>query len=93
VHKAMRYLVDQHPAGSSIPFDTTNGFARMAKWDWSRVTVKLVMSVPGAYKGTDEMDQFGVCRLGSVISSQGWKAGKGERAVVEYQVGQVRVWS
>lgn len=61
-------------------------FADMQKWDWSRVTVRLVMSIPGAYEGWEEMDRWGMCRIGRIVRDEGWRPVKGEKAVVEYQV-------
>lgn len=58
----------------------------MAKYNWSPVTVRLVMSIPGTYEGWEEMEKFGMCRVGQVIKEEEWRPAKGEKAVVEYQV-------
>lgn len=86
VHKALRFLLDQHRAGSSIPLRPDQGFADMANWDWSRVKVKIVMSVPGTYTGADKMDEFGIARLGKVLNENGWKPRAGEVIKTEFQV-------
>ncbi|KAK4689554.1 tyrosyl-DNA phosphodiesterase 1, partial [Tremellales sp. Uapishka_1] len=85
VHKALKYLISQHPQGAEIPFSPEDGFLSMTKWDWSRVKAKVVMSVPDSYVGYGAMDQFGICRLGRLLDSMGWKPQRGERVVAEYQ--------
>ena len=89
VHKAMRFLTEHHPQGEEIPLLHDDGFASMARWDWSRVKVKIVMSIPGTYNGLDNMDQFGQSRLGKVISDNGWRPKSGEIVRAEYQVSSV----
>lgn len=86
VHKALKYLIDNHPNGAQIPFSPADGFAALEGYDWSRVKVRLVMSIPGTYDGWDEMDRWGMCRLGAVLREERWRAGKGEKTVTEYQV-------
>lgn len=86
VHKALRHLIKQHRLGSDIPFSPEEGFEDMNAYDWSRVRVRLVMSVPGTYTGWDEMDDFGQCRIGRLLSDEGWKPTRGQRVVAEYQV-------
>lgn len=44
------------------------------------------MSVPGTYEGWEEMDRFGMCRIGRVVRDEGWRPKQGEKAVVEFQV-------
>ena len=88
VHKAVRYLQANHSAGSAIPPEATGDFELLSNYDWSRVAVRLVMSVPGYYGGWDEADKFGLCRLGKVLKEEGWVPGRGERVSTEYQVGQ-----
>lgn len=87
LHKALRFLIEHHQRGAEIPFTQNDGFADMGKWDWSRVKVRLVMSVPGTYSGPTEMDQYGICRLGHILRSHNWIPQSGERLVAEYQVG------
>jgi tyrosyl-DNA phosphodiesterase-1 len=58
----------------------------LAHWDWSRVRVQLVMSIPGKYEGIDKMDEVGLCRLGSALASKGWRPKAGEVVKVEFQV-------
>lgn len=86
LHKALRFLIENHQRGAQIPFTHKDGFADMAKWDWSRVKVRLVMSVPGTYTGPAEVDQYGICRLGHILRSHKWVPQSGERLVAEYQV-------
>ncbi|ORY28448.1 hypothetical protein BCR39DRAFT_201434 [Naematelia encephala] len=85
ISKGLKQLKTSHPAGKLIKLDHTDDFASTMSWDWSRVKVRLVMSVPGAYKGPREMDEWGLCRLGKVLDEEGWRAGKGEVAKTEYQ--------
>jgi tyrosyl-DNA phosphodiesterase-1 len=82
-------LIDQHPAGTQIPFTPKDAFEDMAKYDWSRVRVKLVMSIPGTYSGADKMDDFGICRIGKVLSEENWRPQSDEVVKAEYQVGQM----
>jgi tyrosyl-DNA phosphodiesterase-1 len=58
----------------------------MAKYDWSRLRVRVVMSVPGTYNGYNEMQDFGMCRLGRVLKEEGWVPKKDETVAAEYQV-------
>ena len=48
--------------------------------------VRLVMSVPGNYNGVDQVDEFGLCRLGKVLSDEHWLASSGEVVKAEFQV-------
>ena len=86
VHKALRHLIEKHPKGSQIPFKPADAFSDLSEYDWSRVKVKLVMSVPGTYTGADKMDDFGLSRLGKVLSENGWKPQSGEMVQAEFQV-------
>ncbi|TXT13549.1 hypothetical protein VHUM_00916 [Vanrija humicola] len=86
VPKALKFLAEHHPFGSRIPIQHSDtSFADLSKYDWSRVQVRIVMSVAGVYKGFDKMVQFGSCRLGKVIAEEAWTPSKGERLVAEYQ--------
>ncbi|KAK8858572.1 hypothetical protein IAR55_002801 [Kwoniella newhampshirensis] len=85
VHTAIRHLTANHPNGSRIPFKPDDGFADMTKYDWSRVKVRIVMSVPGTYSGNDKVDEYGVCRLGKVLSEEGWVPKGGEKVAAEFQ--------
>lgn len=78
--------MDQHPKGSSIPLKPDDGFDDMKKWDWSRVKVKLVMSIPGTYTGTDKIEEYGIPRLGKVLNESGWRPRAGEIVKTEFQV-------
>lgn len=87
IPKALKFLTENHPFGARIPIKHSDAsFADLSRYDWSRVKVRVVMSVAGVYKGFDKMVQFGSCRLGKVIAEEGWTAPKGERLVAEYQV-------
>lgn len=84
VHKALRYLRDNHPQGGQMTLSPA--LDNLAHWDWSRVRVQLVMSIPGKYEGVDKMDEMGICRLGSALAAKGWKPKAGEVVKVEFQV-------
>ena len=86
VHKALRYLRDNHAAGSNMGLTPDNGFEDMSKWDWSKVKVRLVMSIPGTYSGAEKMEELGLSRLGSALNGSGWRAKPGDIVKVEYQV-------
>ena len=86
VHKALRHLIKTHPSGGQIPLHPDEGFEDMAKYDWSRVKVGLVMSVPGNYSGLNQLDEYGLCRLGKLLSDEGWRPKTGEVVQAEYQV-------
>ncbi|WVR06341.1 hypothetical protein IAU60_003372 [Kwoniella sp. DSM 27419] len=85
VHTALRHLIHNHPAGSSIPFKPDDAFADMARYDWSRVSVRLVLSIPGTYTGHDEVSKFGIARLGIVLNEEGWVHKAGEKLDAEFQ--------
>jgi len=63
-----------------------NGFEDMSKWDWSKIRVKLVMSIPGTYSGAEKMEELGLSRLGKVLNERGWRPRSGEVVKMEYQV-------
>ncbi|ORX40109.1 hypothetical protein BD324DRAFT_258111 [Kockovaella imperatae] len=84
VHKAVRHLIANHERGSDIPLDPADGFECLNKWDWSKVRVQLLMSVPGTYTGS-QVDDFGLCRLGKILHQQGWVPQKNEDVKVEFQ--------
>lgn len=44
------------------------------------------MSVPGNYSGLNEVDEFGLCRLGKVLHDEGWRPSSGEVVQAEFQV-------
>ena len=89
IHKALRYLRENHVAGSSIDLTPDNGFDNLSKWDWSKVKVKLVMSIPGTYSGAEKMEELGLSRLGKALNESGWRPRAGEVVNVEYQVSLV----
>lgn len=86
----MKYFLAEHPRGQTIPYDSFRNF--QTYFDWSRVAVRLVMSIPGNYQDSSadreftNMSKYGICRLGKVLHEEGWKPQKGERVVAEYQV-------
>lgn len=86
INKALAWQIRNHPQGKQIPISEDVEFSDFGKWDWSRVTVRLVMSVTGQYKGFPEMSEWGICRLGKVLAEEGWQPRKNERLVAEYQV-------
>ncbi|KAL7423162.1 hypothetical protein Q5752_002462 [Cryptotrichosporon argae] len=85
VHKALQALRNNHPFGSLLPFSEANDFADMAKYDWSRVHVRIVMSVAGYFKGPEDMLQSGTPRLAHVLDEEGWRPQADEQVVLEYQ--------
>lgn len=87
IYKAIRRLAETHPNGQHIPISADESFAEFDKYDWSKVRVRLVMSIPGVYRGFDKMSERGICRVAKVVEEEGWGPGKGERVVAEYQVG------
>lgn len=91
VHRGLKWLKESHTYGSLIPLDVAEGLADLrGMYDWSRVRVRLVMSVPGKYTGQEEMIQYGMCRLGRVLKEEGWLPPLGEKIIGEYQVSGVR---
>lgn len=89
VHKALRHLIEAHPMGPQITFSPANAFENVWNWDWSRVKVRLVMSVPGTYAGVENMEEYGLCRIGKILSDEGWQPQKGEVVHAEYQVSRL----
>lgn len=85
-HKAVRHQVENHPFGKRIPLDPSEALQDLAKYDFSRVRVKLVMSVPGKYTGFDQINEYGLCRLGNLLKEEKWVPGSGEKIEGEYQV-------
>lgn len=44
------------------------------------------MSVPGKYTGFEQMNEFGLCRLGHLLKEAKWVPPAGEKINGEYQV-------
>jgi len=86
VHKAIKHLHKEHPYGKRIPLDPSQALQDLSNYDFSKVRVKLVMSVPQKYTGFDQMNEYGLCRLGSLLKEAKWAPGPGEKIVGEYQV-------
>lgn len=86
VQKAIRHQVENHPFGKGIPLDPSEALQDLSKYDFSRVRVKLVMSVPGKYTGFEQMNEYGLCRLGNLLKEEKWVPGSGEKIEGEYQV-------
>lgn len=86
IHKALRFLTSGHPEGQSMPISSDQSFADFGQYDWSRVQVRLVMSIPGVYNGLSKMATSGIGRLATVLEEEGWKPQPGDRVVAEYQV-------
>jgi len=94
VHKAVKHLREAHPFGSRIPLDPSEALQDLNKYDFSKVRVKLVMSVPGKYTGFEQMNDFGLCRLGALLKEEKWVPPAGEKISGEYQVSfTVYCWS
>lgn len=86
VHRGVKWHKESHTYGSLIPLDEKENLMDLTnKFDWSRVKVRLVMSVPGKYSG-EELSHWGMCRLGKVINEEEWLPPVGEKLVGEYQV-------
>ena len=81
-----------NPVHTNLPFTRS---ADIHKWDFSRVTVRLIASIGGSGKdGWSAMETVGQCRLGKVLRDEGWVAGQG-RALksLEAQVSPgIRIW-
>ena len=60
VHKALRYLHDRHPQKDFIPSKVGEEFEDMKRWDWSRIKVRLVLSIPDNYEGIAKIKEFGL---------------------------------
>lgn len=86
VHKAVKHLKDAHPFGKRIPLDPSEALQDLSMYDFSKVRVKLVMSVPGKYTGFDQINDFGLARLGHLLKTSDWLPAPGERVLGEYQV-------
>jgi tyrosyl-DNA phosphodiesterase-1 len=86
VHKAVKHLREAHPFGGRIPLDPAEALQDLNKYDFSKVRVKLVMSVPGKYTGFEQMNDFGLCRLGALLKEEKWVPSPGEKISGEYQV-------
>jgi len=86
VHKAVKHLREAHPFGARIPLDPSEALQDLSKYDFSKVRVKLVMSVPGKYTGFEQMNDFGLCRLGALLKDEKWVPPAGEKIFGEYQV-------
>jgi tyrosyl-DNA phosphodiesterase-1 len=86
VHKAVRYLHEAHPFGKRIPLDPSEALQDLSKYDFSKVRVKLVMSVPGKYTGFEQINEYGLGRLGHLLKEAKWVPPPGERVLTEYQV-------
>ncbi|OCF43592.1 hypothetical protein I317_02610 [Kwoniella heveanensis CBS 569] len=93
IHTGLRNLIRHHPAGSAIPFTPENNFADLAKYDWSKVRVRIVMSIPGQYTGHEEIGKLGISRLGKVLNEQGWVPRSGEKLDVEFQGSSLGTYS
>jgi len=90
VHKAIKHLKEAHPFGSRIPLDPSEALQDLNNYDFSKVRVKLVMSVPGKYTGFEQMNEFGLCRLGNLLKEAKWVPPTGEKILGEYQVSLFR---
>ncbi|BEJ13832.1 hypothetical protein CspHIS471_0310060 [Cutaneotrichosporon sp. HIS471] len=85
VNKALTWHIKNHPQGKNVPISDDLGFSNLKTYDWSRVQVRLVMSVAGTYSGFKDMPQYGICRLGNVLAEEGWQPRRDEKVVAEYQ--------
>jgi tyrosyl-DNA phosphodiesterase-1 len=86
VNKALAWHIKHHPQGKGVPISDDVAFSDFKKYDWSRVQVRLLMSVAGTYTGFKDMSEYGICRLGKILAEEGWQPRKDEKVVAEYQV-------
>ena len=71
----------QHP---DLPIESVTEL-RM-RWDWSKVTVKLVASLAGKHEGWDQVTLSGHPALMKAIQEIGARAGKKKELTLECQV-------
>lgn len=88
VDSALMLLSKNHPQGHRLPFSGRNNFVDLRNWDWGKVRVRTVISVSEKVSRASDMNRFGIGRLGHVLHTEGWVPGKGEKAIIEYQVGR-----
>jgi hypothetical protein len=92
LEKPLKHLKQFHPFGSEIPLDVVRSgqrsLATLGKWDWSRVTAELVVSVPGKEIGEANVGRSGKGGLAACLQRRGWVPGRGQELVAEFQVGQ-----
>ncbi|WWD04867.1 hypothetical protein V865_002938 [Kwoniella europaea PYCC6329] len=93
IHTALRSLIRAHPNGSQIPFTPEENFGDLAKYDWSKVKVRLVLSIPGTYTGYEQINKFGISRLGKVLNEERWAPKSGEQLDVEFQGSSLGTYS
>lgn len=86
VNKALSWHIKHHPQGQGVPISDSVAFSDLKKYNWSRVQVRLLMSVAGTYTGFKDMSEYGICRLGKILADEGWQPRKDEKVVAEYQV-------
>nr|XP_018262379.1 uncharacterized protein I303_05396 [Kwoniella dejecticola CBS 10117]OBR84537.1 hypothetical protein I303_05396 [Kwoniella dejecticola CBS 10117] len=85
IDTALRNMLRLHPNASHIKFRPDDNFADMGKFDWSKVKVRLVLSIPQTLTGHDEIAKYGMGRLSHVLNEEGWVPGNDEKLDVEYQ--------
>lgn len=88
VDSALMLLSKNHPQGHRLPFSGRNNFVDLRNWDWGKVRVRTVISVSEKVSRASDMNRFGIGRLGHVLHTEGWVPDKGEKAIIEYQVGR-----
>ncbi|WWC88676.1 uncharacterized protein L201_003589 [Kwoniella dendrophila CBS 6074] len=93
IHTGLRNLIKAHPNGSKIPFTPEDDFADMGKYDWSKVKVRIVMSIPGTYTGFEEINKLGISRLGKILNEEGWIPKSGQKLDVEFQGSSLGTYS
>lgn len=90
IEKALKHLRQFHPFGLNIPLDVIRtgqqSLATLGKWDWSRVTAELVVSVPGKEIGEANVGRIGKGGLAACLRRRGWIPGRGQELVAEFQV-------
>lgn len=86
IEKPLRHLKQFHPFGAEIPLDAIRNLTALGKWDWSRVSAELVVSVPGKEIGEANVGRNGKGGLAACLRRRGWVPGRGQELVAEFQV-------
>ncbi|GHJ83667.1 hypothetical protein NliqN6_0069 [Naganishia liquefaciens] len=85
IEKPLKHLKQYHPFGSDIPLDVTRNLATLGKWDWSRVSAELVVSIPGKEIGEANVGRNGMGGLAACLRRRGWVPGRGQELAAEFQ--------
>lgn len=72
-----KYIVPLFAKDPALPACPLQSLADLHRWDFSRVTVRLVATIQGTYVGYEEMAKVGMARLNAVLREESWVAGAG----------------